>query len=127
MRTLLRVASCLVLLGGCIHNGGPGGQSTSTIITEEEIDAAQAPTAYDVVQKLRPSFMTARGKSSIYLNAPIQPNVILDAMAYGPLSSLRGIPASSVHEIRYLNSSDAVIKYGSENGRGVIEVWTRRQ
>src|SRR5207247_1351041 len=34
------------------------------LITEEEIEASRAPTAYDVIQKLRANFLSYRGETS---------------------------------------------------------------
>jgi len=97
------------------------------IITEEQIDAARVPTAYDVIMKYRANFLTSRGPNSITLKQPKEPTVYLDNVEYGLVSSLRNIPAIQIAQIRFIEGWDAMTKYGSDHVAGVIQIYTRSQ
>jgi hypothetical protein len=97
------------------------------LITEEEVEASRAPTAYEVIQKLRANFLSYRGETSFNRNdSQPYPTVYLDGQQYGPLGSLRNIPASQVSTIRLYRSWEATTKFGTGNMGGVIAVTTRQ-
>jgi outer membrane cobalamin receptor len=99
----------------------------SQLITEEEIERSQAPTAYDAIQKLRANFLTYRGETSLDRNkSQPYPTVYVDGQEYGSLSSLRNIPASQVATIRLYRSWEATTTFGTGNMGGVIAITTRR-
>ncbi len=106
---------------------GPGEMSNSQLITEDEIVASRATTAYEAIQKLRANFLTYRGETSLNKSqsAPY-PTVYLDGQEFGPIAILRTIPASQVSTIRLYRAWEATTKYGSRNMSGVIEVSTRQ-
>src|SRR6478672_7774439 len=95
--------------------------------TREEIEASRTATAYDAIQKLRANFLTYRGETSISKsNSHPYPTVYVDGQEFGPISSLRSIPASQVATIRLYRSWEATTKYGTGNMGGVIAVTTRQ-
>lgn len=95
-------------------------------ISEEEIVASSAANAYEVVRKLRANFLSFRGKTSVNGTSNADPTVYVDDQAYGPISSLRTIPASQVFSIRLYRSWEATTKYGMGNMGGVIAVVTKQ-
>lgn len=97
------------------------------VITTDEIQAANAATAYDVIAKLRGNFLRSRGQNSVLLKQPKEPTVYLDEVEYGTVASLRQIPASTIAEIRFIEGNDAMRKYGSNHVSGVIQIFTRYQ
>ena len=106
---------------------GPGEVSNSQVITEEEIEASRAPTAYEVIQKLRANFLSYRGETSLNTrNSQPYPTVYVDGQEFGPISTLRNIPASQVASIRLYRSWEATTKFGTGNMGGVIAVTTRQ-
>jgi outer membrane cobalamin receptor len=105
----------------------PGHVGDSQLITEEEVERSQAPTAYEVIQKLRANFLSYRGETSLDRNkSQPYPTVYVDGQEYGPLSSLRNIPASQVATIRLYRSWEATTKFGTGNMGGVIAITTRQ-
>jgi hypothetical protein len=97
------------------------------LITEEEVEASRAPTAYEVIQKLRANFLSYRGETSFNRNnSQPYPTVYLDGQQYGPISILRNIPASQVSTIRLYRSWEATTKFGTGNMGGVIAITTRQ-
>jgi hypothetical protein len=105
---------------------GPGRGRDPQLITEEEVVASLATTAYEVIHNLRPNFLSYRGETSFDKNTSRPyPNVYVDDQPYGPVSILRSIPASDVSSIRLYRSWEATTKYGSGNAGGVIAISTR--
>ncbi|HJQ11812.1 MAG TPA: hypothetical protein VJ840_12365 [Gemmatimonadaceae bacterium] len=106
---------------------GPGEVSNSQLITEEEIDASRSQTAYDAIKKLRANFLSYRGETSFNRNeSRPYPTVYLDDQEFGPIASLRTIPASTVATIRLYRSWEATTKFGASNVGGVIAITTRQ-
>jgi outer membrane cobalamin receptor len=122
------VFAALTLLGfACAAPQISRGAGDSQLITEDEIEASRAPTAYEVIQKLRANFLAYRGETSFNKsNSQPYPTVYIDGQEFGPISSLRNIPASQVATIRLYRSWEATTKYGTGNIGGVIAVTTRQ-
>ena len=106
---------------------GAGEGSGSQLITEEEIEASRAPTAYDVIQKLRANFLSYRGETGLGKStSQPYPTVYVDGQEFGPMSTLHNIPASQVATIRLYRSWEATTKFGTGNMGGVIAITTRQ-
>jgi outer membrane cobalamin receptor len=101
--------------------------SDANVITAAEIEAANANTAYDVIVKLHANYLHSRGPNSILLKESKEPTVYVDQVEFGPINSLRSIPASNIAEIRFVSGWDAMTKYGSDHVAGVIQIYTRYQ
>jgi outer membrane receptor protein involved in Fe transport len=124
-RVLLAALSLAAI--ACAHpQGGPADVVNSQLITEDEIERSQTVTAYEAVQKLRSSFLTYRGETSLDKSkSQPYPTVYVDGQRFGPIGSLLSIPALDVESIRLYRSWDATTKFGSGNMGGVIAVTTR--
>jgi outer membrane cobalamin receptor len=97
------------------------------LITEEEVEQSRAPTAYEVIQRLHPNFLTYRGETSFNKNTSRPyPTVYVDGQEFGAIGALRNIPASDVATIRLYRSWEATTKFGTGNMGGVIAITTRR-
>jgi hypothetical protein len=119
--------SALVLACASPRGGSSGARGDSQIITEDEVEASRATTAYEVIQKLRANFLTYRGETSFDRSkSQPYPTVYIDGQEYGQISSLRNIPASQVATIRLYRSWEATTQFGTGNMGGVIAVTTRR-
>lgn len=106
----------------------PGTPRTlSDVITQEEIAASNATTAYETVQQLRPQYLRSRGPSSLQFDGPLLPIIYIDNVASGGPDVLRSISAAEVSEIRYISAADATTRYGTGHTGGVIQVKLRRQ
>jgi hypothetical protein len=102
-------------------------RASSQLITEDEVEASRAPNAYEVIQRLRPNFLSYRGETSFNKqNSQPYPTVYVDGQEFGPLSSLRNIPSSQIATIRLYRSWEATTKFGSGNMGGVIAITTRQ-
>lgn len=125
MRRSFRSSAFAVLLMACVHQGQSGAAASSgEVITEAEIAQSQAVTAYDAVQKLRANFFSNRGRTTILGDTSPLPVVYLDGVEYGPMTSLKNIPAAHVATIRMYRAWEAA-KFGLGKTAGVIEVTTK--
>lgn len=118
----------LAIVLGCSHPRlGPGEVYNSNVITEDEIVASRATTAYEVIHKLRANFLTNRGETSFNKSqSNPYPTVYVDDQEFGPISALSSIPASQISTIRLYRVSEANAKYGTHNLSGVIAIFTRQ-
>jgi outer membrane cobalamin receptor len=118
----------LFMAVACSHPRMSSGDTyNSQLITEDEIVASRASTAYDVIHKLRANFLTNRGETSLYRSQTNPyPTVYVDGQEFGPISTLSSIPADQVSMIRLYRVSEASTKYGAHNLGGVIAITTRQ-
>ena len=125
-RTGLQVAApvaVLVVLSSCAFE--PPRRSalvsgSSVVLSEAQISAASAPTAYDAIWRLRPSALNLGGIKSR------EPTVYLDGMRLGGVSELQRISAADIAEIRFLSPVEASAFLGpTQRGGGAIILKSR--
>ena len=122
--TIVLIGSCL-FLSACGGTKGTIGSSYSRdLIVAEEIQITDANNAYDLVHKMRPHWLRARGRKSLNFPEASYPVVYINRSELGGIDSLYNIPVSNISEIRYLNAGDATTKYGSGHSGGAIEITT---
>ena len=102
----------------------PGGTS-SDLITRSQIERLADRTAFDLVQLLRPRWLTARVRGTPGNPTPAYAQVYVDGLRYGPIESLYQIPTNTIERIDYLGSLDATTLYGIGHLGGAIRVVTR--
>jgi hypothetical protein len=112
-------------LGCATTSATPGVRRDSKVITAQEIATVDVASAYDLIERLRPSFLRSRGQTSLGSAGPDYPNVYINGQRYGEINSLRTIVASQVLEVRYYNAADGATKFGLSNTGGVIELKLR--
>ncbi|HEY2067617.1 MAG TPA: hypothetical protein VGG84_16805, partial [Gemmatimonadaceae bacterium] len=66
-----------------------------------------------------------RGRTSINVNTHDRAMVFLGDVEYGIPETLRNMPLGGVEEIRYYPPTDAVARFGSRYGGGVIKIVPR--
>jgi len=126
MRTLLP-GVLIALAAACGASNRPpnspprGGSGNS--ISASQIEAINAVTVYEAVEKLRPQWLRSRGEQSI-----MSPGggvvVYLNDTRYGDISSLRSLQANAAASILYYNAAAAQYRFGTGNTYGVIQVLT---
>jgi hypothetical protein len=103
------------------------GVLNSSFISRDEIDALTAGNAHEVIQQLRPNFLSYRGETSLNKSqSSPYPTVYLDGMPFGTIGTLRTIPAMQIASIRLYRSWEAATEFGMGNMGGVLEIKTRR-
>lgn len=116
----LGVAACAVNRSGVAAGGDP------MVVTADQIERSHAANAYEVVERTHGDFLHSRGRESSDPNKPAVPaHVYVDDTYYGDISTLQGIPASDIEEIRFWQSYQAQLKFGSGHMGGVIQVITK--
>ncbi len=124
--TLAALAGGLLLLAGCSSGtqGAEGAPTTTrNLITREQIEQAQARTAYEVVNRLQPHWLRVRSRGA---GQPDPVRVYVDGLLRGDTDQLRFLDATTVAEIRHMNSADATTRFGTGHTSGAILVTTRR-
>jgi hypothetical protein len=118
------------LIGCTPSASGTSGNApdSRTLRFEEITQAGVGGTAYDVISRLRPGFLVSRGQTTLNNGtaASSYPNVYLDGVPYGDITTLRSIDASHIGEVRLLQAWEAQTKFGVGNNGGVIAITTRR-
>jgi hypothetical protein len=103
-----------------------GAKSAPNLITADEIAKVNVQTAFDAVQKLRPTMLRRPSATSTNAQANGELVVYVDNTRFGPVENLRSIPANTVAAVRYYSASESQMKWGSNHPGGVIEVLTKR-
>jgi hypothetical protein len=99
------------------------GRRDARALSVEEIRAASASNMYDVIRSQRPEWLIKRGQTSINMEGDIV--VYVDNVALGGPESLRSVDVQSVQSARFLNASEAQMRYGVGHMHGAIVVVTR--
>jgi hypothetical protein len=115
-----------VFLACSSQRPGPDLRPDPQLITENEVVASLATTAYELIHSLRPNFLTYRGETSFdRRTSRPYPNVYVDDQPFGTVSILHSIPSSDVASVRLYRASEAMTKFGTGNAGGVIAISTR--
>ena len=125
MRIVLLVAA-LSLSFACAS----GRNSTATrrdldLITEEEVEASMGGNAYEIITRVRPAFLKTRGIATTTISVQDHATIYINGVRFGDINSLKNIAGDQIREIRYYNARDAIQKFGTQDGTGVIDVSTR--
>ena len=129
MRTSFGImsAAAIILIACSPSRPGFGRISNSQLITQEEIEASRGSSAFDVIQMLRPNFLTYRGETSMdRRRSTPYPMVYLDGQMFGPIETLTTLRAMQISSIRLYRSWEATTKFGMGKMGGVIEIKTRQ-
>jgi hypothetical protein len=109
---LLTVALAVMLLAGCASSsgGGTAGSRSERLITADEIAATHAKNAYEVIEQLRPRWLTRINQAVVYMD---------DAPLILPLNS---VMVGEIQQMEFLNAADATTKYGTNHAGGAIVI-----
>lgn len=109
------------LLAGCASTGTGASNpaSSSPRLSQEEIAAADLPTAYDLVDRLRRPWLRRDAQTGASVE------IYMDNRKLGGAEALRSIPAADVAQLEFLAHDEAVRRWGSRVAGSVIVV-TRR-
>lgn len=113
---------------GCATSA-PSDRTDSRILTQEEIvKSGVGGSAYDVISRLRPAFLISRGQTTLSNGtaATSYPNIYVDGIVYGDITTLRNVDAMQIAEVRLFQAWEAQTKFGMGNNGGVIAITTRR-
>jgi len=126
-KLVLAVFVCLAVTQCASTNGGTGGSSSSEIDRQMIEEEGITRSAFEVVKRLRPSWLQGRGPTSYNDGGSRYPSVYVDGMSRSgsPKQALSQISVQRVKAIRFLGAGEATTRFGSGNQNGVILVVTR--
>jgi hypothetical protein len=84
------------------------------------------PTAYRMIQQLRPRWLQPRGQVSMMDPGAGYPTVYIDEIRHGNMYTLREIPSHQIRLMEFINAGDATTRWGTGHRAGVINVVTGR-
>lgn len=127
MTVVVAVMSVTILSSGC-RAAQETESSGSNVITQDEVLewSSRFPTAYHLVEQLRPQWMRKRGRVSLrggeFLDFVV---VYEDENRLGDPESLRLIPSQTVLEIQHYTAGEAIQFGPPDHPHGAIVVRTR--
>ena len=128
----LYLAFALAIMA-CAAAGTSGTRArSSSLIGADDIAVVnpQGKTAFDLVSRLRPKWLIARGAQAFMPQDNVDSTeyalVFVDGNPVGKLGALEDIQAGDVEDIRFYDVAEAGARFGTRGGRsGVIEVRTK--
>ena len=103
-----------------------GTQRNTDVITLEEIEATDVATALNIVQQLRPRWLSrSRGPRTLIDSEGDFMKVTVDGGAPQEASYLDEIPRDALLELRLLSPREATLLYGTGFNVGIIKVTTK--
>ena len=129
----MRRPTLLLSLAIAVACGGSGAVSTPThdrsVIPFEDMQRATGVNnLYEVVQRLRPEWLKARGGYANQMNCgqviETTAVVYIDGQRNGELDMLKSMPVRGLAALRFYSASEAQVKFGTGNMAPVIEVIT---
>ncbi len=123
---LVALTALLLVTAACASSSSgarTSGRRDTRVLSTEEIRAASASNMYDVIRSHRPEWLIKRGQTSINMEGDIR--VYVDNVGLGGPESLKSIDVQSVQSARFLNASEAQMRYGVGHMHGAIVVVTR--
>lgn len=125
-RPVIMVLSLTIALAACV-SGGAGAGSTrgpADRLTPEELQEWASQDLFNIVQRLRPSWMQVRAPVTSQGRPTV--SIILDGQRQeGSLELLRNFKGGDVAEVRFLNARDATTRYGTDMVAGAILIVTK--
>jgi hypothetical protein len=100
----------------------PAPSRSSDVITADELNdpAVASGDAYEAVRRLRPRFLMTRGAVSAKNTSAGSVHISVDGGPLLTVDNLSRLRPSQIAEIRYLNSSDAAQRFGTNAGSGGV-------
>lgn len=123
----LRAASALAVLTltlGCANAAtqGRSGQAASNTLTYEQLARTNSENLYEAITRLRPSWFTTRGPTSVTNSTPSAVSVFANGTLLGNADYLQQVRIVDVTEVKYWDAASASARFGMGHPRGVIEI-----
>lgn len=130
MRPRTGVLFLMVFLASACTTGSAGSASGESrtdrnALTAEELEPLNQFSAWEAVQRLRSMWMRPGGIRNSANPSGHYPHVFLDGSPYGQMEILRTIRVENLSGMRYVNATDATIRYGGQFQGGVILLTTK--
>jgi hypothetical protein len=96
------------------------------VLSEAELQAADDLNLYDVIQRLRPTFLRSRQPRSNTTPNPEPVHVFVDGLRAEGFSTLQILVPKNVKEVRFYEPQQANVRFGTGHHGGLIAVTLRR-
>ncbi|WP_420130023.1 hypothetical protein [Longimicrobium sp.] len=119
MQRMVAAMLMVAALGACGPSGTSSpGRGNARLLTAEELSASPTTNLFDVVQRLRPAWLTTKfqGGSRGY------PAIFVGSQRAGDINYLRTINTDNVLEVRYFDPIDASSRFGRNVPFGVMQI-----
>lgn len=83
-------------------------------------------SAMQLIRRLRPAWLRARGQKSLTDPSATYPVVYIDEIRHGGLSTLHAIPSSEIQSMQFFSMADATTRWGTGHPSGAINIVTGR-
>src|SRR6266540_2899963 len=114
-RTMALIGAVILSATGCASSGTTGAASSAsrqnpTLITMAEIDSSNQHNAWEVVERLRPSWISRARTSKVSIFSGDTTGMVavyLDDLRQGNIEALKEIPVAQVGSIQWLDAASA--------------------
>ncbi|MGH7476389.1 MAG: hypothetical protein ACRELD_08870 [Longimicrobiales bacterium] len=124
----IRLSLVVLALAACASSGRGGSDSAASsgadVLSESQLADIDNLNAFEALQRLRPMWLRQRGVDSFGGGRPEGIRVYVDGVLEGGVATLRAISVRNVSEIRFLDSRQATLRFGTDHGDGAILVRT---
>jgi hypothetical protein len=124
-RAVLTVAIALVLGTAACASSGERTASRGMFIAQDEIAASSAANAYELIQSLRPRWLSHRGPETFGMGGRATIIIYVDGSRLGGLETLNQVSTRDLASAERLNSHDATRRWGMNHPRGAIVLTTK--
>lgn len=121
------IALVLPLLTACASGGSGAPSGDPDLLTAQQLEAFQHMNVYDAIRQTRPQWLrSARGQSSLRQSTESMRGlrVYVDGVLFGGASDLQRLEVRAVHDVRFLDSREATLRYGTNHAEGAVLVTT---
>ena len=117
------LAGCAAKTPAASATDGPrsSSQRNRDLITQDDLSSdLRAESVLEVIRTLRPHFLNDRGTAALSDPEAGRVHASIDDGRIVPIGELNGMHANEVIEIRFLNASQALQKFGTAARQGPI-------
>ena len=127
MRRAAPLLLLLLALAACAGAAGTSAVGAANLVGPDQLREldSEGLTVYQVLSRLRPTWLRSRGQTSIR-GGPDIPRAVIDGVPYDDLAELARVNAREVESIEFVSSGDATTLYGTGYAGGAILVTMRR-
>ncbi|HKG90950.1 MAG TPA: hypothetical protein VKA84_03590 [Gemmatimonadaceae bacterium] len=98
----------------------------TTMLTREEITSGHWANAYDLIESMRPRWLSSRG-ADLLDGSSVEVQVYLDDQRLGGTANLRSIALDDIMSIQFIDPVSAAARWGPDHHNGVIYMSTRNR
>jgi hypothetical protein len=97
-------------------------RGSNNVLTVAQLTATNAENLYDAINRLRPTWLSSRGPTSVTNSTPTEVSVFMGGSLLGHADYLRQIRVLDITEVKYWDPGSASARFGMGHPRGVIEL-----